>query len=264
MKPREDAMPLPAITFLTQDEVRQRFAVISSKRARALFQLASHPGLRASAVSLLQRGDVYTKPGRIDIPRVKGSLAKTSPLQPEDLRLVRASLRSRADDAPSLLLSTRGIPLERRSHWDLMQKYGWVAAMPKPQRRFHALRHTMVVHLLDASAGVAFVQDRLGHATIQNTMVYMRYTTVTRDAYTRRLFASHRVVCIALWGSALPTLSTLQYGRQHGSERCQPSANRLNRVAPPRLGVQAPVTHDDAEPDSIGDAWRPMAPLGAA
>jgi integrase len=110
MKPREDAMPLPAITFLTQDEVRQRFAVISSKRARALFQLASHPGLRASAVSLLQREDVYTKPGRIDIPRVKGSLAKTSPLQPEDLRLVRASLRSRADDAPSLSLSTRGIP----------------------------------------------------------------------------------------------------------------------------------------------------------
>ena len=38
------------------------------------------------------------------------------------------------------------------------------------------------------------VQDRLGHANIQNTMVYMRYTTVTRDAQTRQLFASHRVV----------------------------------------------------------------------
>jgi hypothetical protein len=34
----------------------------------------------------------------------------------------------------------------------------------------------------------------LGHANIQNTMVYMRYTTVTRDAQTRQLFASHRVV----------------------------------------------------------------------
>jgi len=31
-------------------------------------------------------------------------------------------------------------------------------------------------------------------ANIQNTMVYMRYTTVTRDAQTRQLFASHRVV----------------------------------------------------------------------
>lgn len=86
------------------------------------------------------------------------------------------------------------MPLERRSYWDLMQKYGRLAEIPKVKRRFHALRHSVAVHLLDAGADVAFVQDRLGHANIQNTMVYMRYTTVTRDAQTRRLFASHRVV----------------------------------------------------------------------
>src|SRR5499427_7929328 len=79
-------------------------------------------------------------------------------------------------------------------YWDLMQKYGRVADIPKAKRRFHALRHAIAVHLLDAGADVAFVQDRLGHANIQNTMVYMRYTTVTRDAQTRKLFASHRVV----------------------------------------------------------------------
>src|SRR2546429_6384963 len=47
----------------------------------------------------------------IYIPRGKGSLAKTSLLQPEDLRLVRAYLRTYEDDSPYLLLSTRGIPL---------------------------------------------------------------------------------------------------------------------------------------------------------
>ena len=82
----------------------------------------------------------------------------------------------------------------RYTYWDLMQKYGEVAAIPKAKRRFHALRHAIAVHLLDAGADVAFVQDRLGHANIQNTMVYMRYTTVTRDAQTRQLFASHHVV----------------------------------------------------------------------
>src|SRR5712691_6585334 len=80
------------------------------------------------------------------------------------------------------------------SSWDLMQKYGQGAEIPKSKRRFHALRHAIAVHLLDAGADVAFVQDRLGHANIHNTMVYMRYTTVTRDAQTRQLFASHRVV----------------------------------------------------------------------
>src|SRR6266446_10282920 len=194
MEPRQNTPPPPEITFLTQDEVRRLFAVISGKRDRALFPLAYHRGLRASEVSLLQRDDVHAKQGRLDIPRVKGSIAKTSPLQPEDLRCLRAYLRTRDDDSPYLFISTRGIPLERRSYWDLMQKYGQVAAIPKPQRRFHALRHAIAVHLLDAGADVAFVQDRLGHANIQNTMVYMRYTTVTRDAQTRQLFASHRVV----------------------------------------------------------------------
>jgi integrase/recombinase XerD len=115
-------------------------------------------------------------------------------MQPEDVRLVRAYLRTREDDSPYLFISTRGIPLERRSYWDLMQKYDEVAAIPKSKRRFHALRHAIAGHLLDAGADVAFVQDRLGHANIQNTMVYMRYTAGTRDAQTWQLFASHRVV----------------------------------------------------------------------
>ena len=194
MQSRQDATPLPEITFLTQDEVRRLLAVITSKRDRALFRLAYHHGLRASEVSLLQRADVHEKQGRIYIPRVKGSLAKTYPLQPEDLRLVRAYLRTRADDSPFLFISTRGILLERRSYWDLMQKYGQRAGIPKAKQHFHALRHAIAVHLLDAGADVAFVQDRLGHANIQNTIIYMRYTTVTRDAQTRQLFANHRVV----------------------------------------------------------------------
>jgi site-specific recombinase XerD len=72
-----------------------------------------------------------------------------------------------------------------------MQKYGEVADIPKPKRRFHALWHAIAVHLLEAGAVVTFVQGRLGHANIQNTMVYMRYTTATRDAHTRQFFASH-------------------------------------------------------------------------
>jgi len=58
-----------------------------------------------------------------------------------------------------------------------MPKHGQVAALPKSKQRFHALRHAMAVHLLDAGADVACVQDRWGHAHIQNTMVSMRYTT---------------------------------------------------------------------------------------
>ena len=62
------------------------------------------------------------------------------------------------------------------------------------KRKFHILRHSIAVHLLDAGADVSFVRDWLGHKNIQNTMVYMKYTTATRDNQARKLFASHRVV----------------------------------------------------------------------
>jgi type 1 fimbriae regulatory protein FimB len=160
MDPRQDTTPAPERTFLTQDEVRQLFAVITGTRDRALFPLAYHHGLRASEVSLLQRQDIHARPGRIYIPRVKGSISNMYPLQPEDLRRLRAYLRTREDDSPALFISTRGLPLERRSYWDLMQMYGERAGIAKAKRRFHALRHAIAVHLLDAGADVAFVQDR--------------------------------------------------------------------------------------------------------
>lgn len=79
MEHRQDTTAPPELLFLTQEEVRRLLAVITDKRDRALFQLAYHHGLRASEVSLLHRADVQEKQGRIYIPRVKGSLAKTYP-----------------------------------------------------------------------------------------------------------------------------------------------------------------------------------------
>jgi integrase/recombinase XerD len=156
------------ITYFTQDELRRLFAVIKSKRDKGLFYLAYHHGLRASEVSLLQRTDIQDRQGRIYVHRIKGSVSKVYPIQPEDMRRIRSYLRSRKDDSPYLFVSNRGMPLERRSYWDLMQKYGKMTDVPKEKWRFHALRHSIAVHLLDAGADVAFVQDRLGHANIQN------------------------------------------------------------------------------------------------
>jgi type 1 fimbriae regulatory protein FimB len=125
---------------------------------------------------------------------VQGSVANTYPVHPEDLRRLRAYLQTCEDDSPALFISNRGMPLERRSSWDVRQTYGERAGLVNEKRHFHARRHAMAGHWLDAGAEGAFGQDRLGHANIQNTMVYLRSTTVTRGAQTRQLFASHRVV----------------------------------------------------------------------
>ena len=53
--------PERIIHFLTQDELRQLFKVIRSKRDKVIFLTAYRHGLRASEIGLLQRADVDVK-----------------------------------------------------------------------------------------------------------------------------------------------------------------------------------------------------------
>src|SRR6266581_5556930 len=109
------------IHFLPQDELRQLFKVIRSKRDKAIFLVAYRHGLRASEIGLLQRADVDAKQGRISIHRLKGSLSGVYPLQPDVLKAIRSYLRTRADESPYLFVSNRNVPIGRFMLWELMQ-----------------------------------------------------------------------------------------------------------------------------------------------
>ena len=182
------------IIFLTQDECKRLFATITAKRDRALFRLSYRHGLRASEVGLLQRTDLDMKQGRITIHRLKGSHAGIYPIQPDTLKLLRSYLRSRTDQSPYLFISRLNTPIDRRTLWRLMHDYATTAKLPPNKHKFHSLRHSIATHLLEAGADVSFVRDWLGHANIQNTMIYAQLTNPTRDATARKVFTSRHVV----------------------------------------------------------------------
>jgi site-specific recombinase XerD len=75
-----------------------------------------------------------------------------------------------------------------------MRDYAEAAGVPASKRKFHALKHSIATHLLDAGADISFVRDWLGHANIQNTTIYAQLTNAKRDENARRLFMSHRIV----------------------------------------------------------------------
>jgi type 1 fimbriae regulatory protein FimB len=180
--------------FLTQEELKRLFSVIKGKRDKALFLLAYRHGLRASEIGLLQRTDVDLKQGRITIHRLKGSRSGIYPLQPDVIKLLRASLRSRTDSSPYLFISNRGVPLDRRTLWCAMDTYGKKAGVPPEKRKFHSLKHSIATHLLDAGGELRFVQDWVDHKNVQNTAEYAQLTNPRRDEAARKLFADHRVV----------------------------------------------------------------------
>ncbi len=183
-----------AITFLTQEEVQNLFSAIKTKRDRAIFAVAYRHGLRASEVGMLQLTDLDLKAARITINRVKGSMSGTYPLKPDTVKLLRSYIKSRKDTSPYLFISNRVLPIDRRTLLLMMKKYGAVAGIPKEKQQFHALKHSIGTHILDAGEDVYFAKDWLGHKNIQNTTIYSKFSTGTRDARARKMFSSNRVV----------------------------------------------------------------------
>lgn len=176
------------IKFLTLDETRRLFAAITDKRDKAIFLLAYRHGLRASEVGLLRVSDLDLKRLRVMFHRLKGSLAGEHPLQADEARSLKAWLKSRDTDSPILFPSRRGLPISRQMLDVLMKGYAEEAAIPKDKRHFHVLKHSIATHLLDAGAELRFVQDWLGHANIQNTVIYTALVSTSREAKARQYF----------------------------------------------------------------------------
>src|SRR5947209_5434054 len=187
-KLRESARRTETIKFLTLDETKRLFSQIKDKRDRAIFLTAYRHGLRASAVGLLRVSDLDLKRLKIMLHRMKGSLSGEHPLQPDEAHALKAWLKSKDTDSPVLFPSRRNLPISRQILDVLMKRYGAEANIPKEKRHFHVLKHSIATHLLDADADLRFLQDWLGHANIQNTVIYAALVSHSRESKARQHF----------------------------------------------------------------------------
>ena len=179
---------LESIKFFTLDEIKRLFAVISGKRDRAIFLIGYRHGLRASEIGLLQIQDVDFERQKIMIRRLKGSLSGVHPLQADEARMLKSYLKTRNSQSPYLFISNRNLPISRKTLDVLIKNYGKKAKLPEDKCHFHALKHSIATHLLEADADLRFLQDWLGHANIQNTVIYAALVSTTRERKAREHF----------------------------------------------------------------------------
>jgi type 1 fimbriae regulatory protein FimB len=125
--------------------------------------------------------DIDFKKLRITLHRLKGSHSGEHPLQNDEAKTLKSHLRSRKAVTPILFASNRKDPISRSMLHRLMRTYGTTAQLPHNKQHFHVLKHSIATHLLDADADVRFVQDWLGHANIQNTVIYTYVTSTSRE-----------------------------------------------------------------------------------
>ena len=173
--------------FLQAEEVARLFKAITSIRDRAIFRLAYHAGLRASEVGMLDIRDYDPRTDRIFVHRLKGSNSGSHHLCREESRALKAWLKTRGNEPGCIFASQQRRPISRKMLDVLMKRYGGEAKLPAGLCHFHILKHSCATHLLERGFHVEQVQDWIGHANIQNTMIYAHITNARRDEMAAQL-----------------------------------------------------------------------------
>jgi site-specific recombinase XerD len=179
-------LPKPLPRHLHDDQVAQFFKVITDPRDRAIFMLMLRCGLRVEEVAKLTAGALDLARRRVLVINGKGGKDRVVYLS-EDVRIaLEVYLKKRASKASGLFLVQKGAmsgqPISVRGIQKRMEYY---AQKSKVDASCHQLRHTMATQLLNADAGLATIQDLLGHSHITTTQRYCQVSNlkVQRDYY---------------------------------------------------------------------------------
>lgn len=179
------------IKYLKAAELKSLFSAIrkdcSRHRSRnlALFSVAEYCALRVSEVSLLREDDYCRETHEIYCHRLKGSRNNM-------LRIIDPDIYSALDDyltikkklypqSPYMFVSQLGSPISRQSLDILMRSYCAETDITPDKHHFHVLKHTRAVELAEYGVDIKDVQFWLGHMNVQNTLVYMQFTTKQQE-----------------------------------------------------------------------------------
>jgi integrase/recombinase XerD len=142
---------------------------------RAALLLGFDAGLRAGEIQALHRSDVVGNTLRIRFSCYKRELV---PPKSGHARVVAMTKRLSIAVRAALLAHTGPRVLARladRGRWKAAHGEPWtyeVMRMCAPAKGWHALRHGFVTRLLEAGASPSYVQEVVGHESINTTMRY--------------------------------------------------------------------------------------------
>jgi integrase/recombinase XerD len=156
-------------------------------RDRAIYELIYSSGLRVSEAAGLKVGDIDFEGRLLLIRQSKFYKDRIVPASDVALSFVKKYLGERimAKESP-LFLGDQG-PLGKQTMSARFRKYLQLFGMYKAGLSIHSLRHSIATHLLEAGADLRYVQELLGHTSIETTA---RYTHCLYDSL-KRIYKSH-------------------------------------------------------------------------
>ncbi|MEK7316921.1 MAG: tyrosine-type recombinase/integrase [Candidatus Eisenbacteria bacterium] len=162
-------------------------------RDHLLLALSYRLGLRASEAIGLQAGDVDVLHGEVAVAGLKGGTIRRYAL-PRDLApLARRWLKFRGNEPGAFFTGRQGASLTRQRLWQVVKACAAAAGLPT-WVRFHTLRHSIGVHMVDAKMPLESVKDLLRHRSIRSTEVYAATSLERRVGYLREMDLNAAIV----------------------------------------------------------------------
>lgn len=190
---------LPVV--LTKGEVQLLLSTITEPRFHAYFSLVYSCGLRLSEALAVEVSDIDASAQRLHVRKGKGGKNRYVPISPAMIKRLRRWWKWHQN--PKLLFPALGRSWRacQRSHklseQEAMSHAMKMAARPmststvqsalkwalassgiKKPVCVHTLRHCYATHLLDAGVSLRYISNYLGHATLNQTLVYAHLSAV--------------------------------------------------------------------------------------
>ncbi|MFH0861506.1 MAG: tyrosine-type recombinase/integrase [Candidatus Altiarchaeota archaeon] len=157
---------LPVV--LNRSEVQELFKATDNIKHRLILMLLYYGGLRLGEARNLRWEDVDFERGLIHLKSCKGGRDRVVFLHG---RVARTMWECGLHRVGPVLLSGRGVKYCPRTIELIVVKAAEKAGIGR-EVSAHSLRHSFATHLLEAGAGIRYIQRLLGHADVRTTQVY--------------------------------------------------------------------------------------------
>ena len=182
-------LTLPAV--LTREEVSRLFSVVREPRFRMALRLIYACGLRASEALNLEVSDIKRAGPHLHLHRTKGMKERLVPLPSWCYHELRDYWRTHrhprwifpslgtgwrdADHSIQLQHATRPMGIGSLQH---CLRFARSEARLPDTVHPHTLRHSYATHLLEEGVNIRLISAYLGHATLNQTVIYTHLTAV--------------------------------------------------------------------------------------
>lgn len=156
-------------------------------RDKALFELMYSSALRSREASLLLVSDVNLESHQVLIREAKNRQDRLIPITEAAAEAIENYLPCKVEPSRPLFLSDQGGALKAQSLNKRFIKWARKSGLYRERLTVHSLRHSCARHLLAHGAHLRFVQELLGHKSVESTERY----TMENDENLKRVYKQY-------------------------------------------------------------------------